>query len=495
MRKVLVIRFSSLGDVVLTGPIFDALHKAWPNAEITALTKEQFADVYKGSPAVNQVMTLKRGESLRSLVQRVRTEKFDVVIDLHANLRSRMVSLFSGARQRVRYQKAALARRLYVGWRVNGKRLAEHTLDRYRETLRGLGIHMPPKRLLVIQTAFLGDAVLTLPFIDALHQRYPSAYITVLCTPEVADVFRQHSGIGDVIIFDKRGKDRGIKSIRRIANVLREQSFEVAFIPHRSFKSALFAWLAGIPQRIGFSTSEGRWMLTQRVPFQWETHDADRNLMLLQAVGEAPPVGRLSLTPDPHASQTIMEQLRDAGIGPTDRILGINAGSVWATKRWLPDGFAAVADRAICELGMKVIFFGGPSDRPAVESVLRTMRERPIDWVGKTPLKNLIAAIGRCSVFLTNDSGPMHIAVACGVPTVAVFGPTTRELGFFPYGSGHIVVEKDLACRPCGLHGAKTCPLGHFQCMTTISVDDVFAAVSSQAGKNYPGKLVLSQAG
>ena len=100
-----------------------------------------------------------------------------------------------------------------------------------------------------------------------------------------------------------------------------------------------------------------------------------------------------------------------------------------------------------------------------------------MNWAGETSLKELIAAISRCSVFLTNDSGPMHVAVASGIPTVAIFGPTTRELGFFPYGKGHTVIEKNLECRPCGLHGAKECPLGHFQCMRQITPDEVFAAV------------------
>jgi len=492
MSKVLVIRLSSLGDVVLTAPVFQAIRQSWPDSQITMLTKESFRDVLSGDPNINSFMTLAAGESIQSLIQRVRREKFDVVIDLHSNLRSRLVSLFSGAKRQVHYRKAILARRLYVRWRRPAQELKQHTLDRYFQALRELGIATPPssgedpaliQKILVIQTAFLGDSVLTLPFLNALKLRYPSAAITVLCTPEVAGVFEGSPAVAELIRFDKRGKDQGLLGPWRTARQLREKHFPIAFLPHRSFKSALMAYLAGVPRRIGFSTSEGRWLLTDVVPFHWSVHDADRNLALLKVIGIEQGSGELSIRPDPAAGGAIERLLQEAGIARTDRILGINAGSVWPTKRWTPQGFAAVADRAISELGMSVIFFGGKADAAVVDSVIELMQKKALNWAGKTPLKELIAAVARCQVFLTNDSGPMHIAVATQVPTVAIFGPTTRELGFFPYGPGHIVVEKDLSCRPCGLHGAKVCPLGHFQCMLTISADEVFAAVKQQANR------------
>lgn len=480
MRKVLVIRLSSLGDVVLTAPVYSMIQQAWPDAQISVLTKDAFADVLLGNPAIHSTLLLRKGESLSSLIRRVRAERFDVVIDLHSNLRSRLVSLFSGAQVTAHYKKAALARRLYVGWRLSSEELKQHTLDRYFQTLQSVGITPPVDKVLVIQTAFLGDAVLTLPFLNALKSQSSGSTITVLCTPEVEEVFKNHPAVSEVLIFDKRGKDKGLKALFRLAQFLKAQQFPIAFLPHRSFKSALLAWWAAIPRRIGFSNSQGRWLLTDVVPFQWGTHDAERNLALLKAVGVQRTTGEFALQPDPASVTRVRERLQREGVSPGDRILGINAGSVWPTKRWLPEGFAAVADRAIRELGMKVIFFGGPSDAAAVNSVFKGMREKALNWVGQTPLRELIAAIAQCSVFLTNDSGPMHIAVASRVPTVAIFGPTTRELGFFPYGPGHIVVEKELACRPCGLHGGKVCPLGHFQCMNTIQPEEVFSAVSRQ---------------
>jgi heptosyltransferase II len=487
VRKILIIRLSSLGDVILTFPVLHILREAYPQAEIVPLVKDSFAEAFAANRDISRLMTLDAGESLPALIQRVRAEHFDAIVDLHGNLRSRLLCLFAGVSRVVRYRKAMLARRLYVGWRVPSSELQRHTLDRYLAALRELDPHQPlfqrpimraaPQSILLIQTAFLGDAVLTTPLVDALHRQWPQSPLTLLSTPETAEVFRRLPGVQDVIVYDKRGRERSFGALMHLIGSLRDRRFALAIIPHRSFKSALMACLARIPRRIGFSASQGRWLLTDVIPFQWGVHDVDRNMALLTALGVDAPAPRLTMSPDPHAVEGVKARLAAAGLRPETRLVGIHAGSVWATKRWLPERFAEVADRLMAEPGTQVVFVGGPKDREATEALVQSMKQRPLNWVGETSLGELVAVIGRCSVFLTNDSGPMHVAVACGVPTVAIFGPTTKELGFFPYGPGHRVIEKDLPCRPCGLHGADECPLGHFQCMRLITSDEVTAAV------------------
>ncbi len=480
--KILVIRLSSLGDVVLTVPVFSALRKQYPDAHLAVAVKAAYADVFSGNSDINETVVLGAEESLLAFIRRIQTAHFDVVVDLHANLRSRLISAFSHAPRRLRYQKAALARRLFVGWRWSSQALQAHTLERYLNTLEPLGIVTPPaapRSVLVIQTAFLGDAVLTTPLLEALHIRFPAASLTVLCTPEIADVFGSQAAVSHVLVFDKRGNERSW--FRRIAFALslRRHGFELALLPHRSFTSAFLAWAAGIPRRIGFSRGEGRWGLTDVVPFEWGVHDVDRNIALLKPLGGSVSPIPLTMQPEMAAEQKMLTRLAQAGVETQDRLLGINPGSVWATKRWLPERFAAVADRIAGELGFKVIFVGGKKDAVIVQQVMDAMKGPALNWAGTTSLKELIALIARCQLFLTNDSGPMHIAVACQVPTVAIFGPTTRQLGFFPYGKGHTVIEKDLACRPCGLHGHDQCPLGHFDCMKQITVSEVFDALKA----------------
>jgi len=486
VRKILVIRLSSLGDVVLTLPVLKRLRAAHPEAHIAVLVKTAFADVLKGEGAVSEVIELAPGDSLPALCGRIRGRKFDAILDLHANARSRLVCLSSGAGRVVRYRKAVLARRLFVGWRLGSEELKRHTLDRYLEALGRLEesprvlFAAPPANILVIQTAFLGDAVLTTPLVGALHSQFPQARLSVLCTPEIADVFARQPGVSDILLFDKRGQQRSWVALWKLIRQIASRHFDLAVIPHRSLTSALLARLAGIPRRVGFSSSQGRWLLTDTVPFQWGVHDVDRNLALMRVFGVQNPSGELWIKPEMVAAEAVGRRLAQAGIGPQDRIVGINAGSVWATKRWLPEGFAAVADRLIGELGAKVVFVGGPKDAGTIRDILSRMKEKPVNWAGQTSLKELVALIARCRAFLSNDSGPLHIAVASQVPTVAIFGPTTKELGFFPYGPGHLVIERNLPCRPCGLHGANQCPLGHFKCMKEIMPEDVFAAVRSK---------------
>ncbi len=486
MRRILVIRLSSLGDVVLTLPVFKRLRAAYPDAHIAALVKEAYADVLKGDSAINEVITLAPVDSVWQLAKRVRGGHFDTILDLHANVRSRIVCWMSGAANVIRYRKAALARRLFVSWRFGSDALKQHTLDRYWEALRrldptqGVLFDSEPSKILVIQTAFLGDAVLTTPLLGALHERFPKSRLTVLCTPEIVDIFDRHPDVSESIIFDKRRKDRSLRARLTLMRKLKTSRYDLAIIPHRSVTSALMAYLAGIPRRIGFSASQGRWFLTDVVPFEWGVHDVDRNLALLKVFGVQNPTAELWLKPEPETAERMKTKLQTAGVASTDKLVGINPGSVWATKRWLPEGFAAVADRLIRELGAKVVFIGGPKDRETMQTISSLMKEKPINWVGETTLNELVATIARCQTFLTNDSGPLHIAVASQVPTVAIFGPTTKELGFFPYGSGHQVIEKELTCRPCGLHGANKCPLGHFQCMKLITAEEVFEAVKAK---------------
>ena len=180
----------------------------------------------------------------------------------------------------------------------------------------------------------------------------------------------------------------------------------------------------------------------------------------------------------PPSADSMDARLAVAGIGAGTRLAALHPGSVWKTKRWPAESYARLASRLVGETGAKVMLVGGAEDSALSAEVARQSGVPVLDWAGKTTLPELIALAPRWSLFVTNDSGPMHVAAAAGVPTLAIFGPTTRELGFFPYGDGHRVIEKDLACRPCGLHGAKACPEGHFLCMRLISVEEVFQEAS-----------------
>lgn len=488
-HRVLVVRLSSLGDVVLTGPVYKSLKARWPDAHLCALVKPQFAAVLRGHPGVDQVIEYR---GLSDALAAIRAEKFTHLLDLHATARSWLIRRLSRVPYQAVYKKDALARRLFVAFRRSSPGLQRHTLERYLEALAewdvppaaavlspgdwGAARRLPPARnVLVLQTSFLGDSLLTLPLLRRLKESLPEARVTVLTLPKNADVFRSCPWADEVILDDKRGAHGGPLGAWRIAAALRAKKFDLAVIPHRSLRSALVARLAGIARRVGFASSAGRFLLTDAVPFSWLAHDLERNLALARPLGgdAAPAEGEARYVTPPAPGPQLLAALTRAGIKDGDRLVGVHPGAAWATKRWLPERFAALC-RLLAADGLKPMIVGGPGDAALGAQIARD--GGAADLTGRTDLAELSALMGRLALFVTNDSGPMHLAAAAGVPVVALFGATTRELGFFPYGSRHRVVEEPLACRPCGLHGARACPEGHFLCMRLLTVERAHAA-------------------
>ncbi len=489
-HKILVIRLSSLGDVVLTGPVYKSLKAHWPDARVSVLVKPQFAAVLEGHPGVDEVVVYR---GLSSALARIRAGGFTHLLDLHGNLRSRLIRALSGVPRQAAYRKDALARRLFVAFGLPSPSLQRHTVDRYLEALSAWGVPVEgepaltpsdwggrgdgagARSVLVLQTSFLGDSLLTLPLLRRLKESLPGARVSVLTLPKNAGVFRGSPWVDEVLLDDKRGRHGGPLGAWRIAGELKTRGFDLAVIPHRSFRSALVAYLAGIPRRVGFAASAGRFLLTDTVPFAWLTHDLERNLALARPLGgaSAPVQGEARYIVPAPPSDALQTRLAEAGVAPGARLAGVHPGAAWETKRWLPERFAELC-RRLKAAGVTPVLVGGPGDAALGAEIARA--SGAADLVGKTDLEELKSLMGLLALFVTNDSGPMHLAAAAGVPVVAVFGATTRELGFFPYGSGHRVVEADLACRPCGLHGAKSCPEGHFLCMRLLSVDRVFEA-------------------
>ncbi|MFH1724159.1 MAG: glycosyltransferase family 9 protein [Elusimicrobiota bacterium] len=530
-RRILVLRLSSLGDVVLTAPVYKNLKAHWPEARVCVLVKPQFAPVLENNPCIDEVLPYR---GLLKTLREIRRRGFTHLLDLHATWRTFWIRHLSGIANVSVYRKNALARRLYVLFRRSSPVLFKHSLDRYLESLAAWGVPVrhrdlalgdygsvhagngarpkpdaqpetpgetterqertppetetrtprslaPPRgggayRVLIVQTSFLGDALLTLPLARRVAEIIGGCRISVLTRPETVSVFQRSPWIDEVIEDDKRGASASAAGLLRLARDLRGRGFDLALVAHRSFRSALLAWLAGIPHRIGFTSSAGSFLFHQKVFFPWGMPDLERNLALL-----------LPLKPDLRAdredslylasaknSRAIAARLAESGIGPGDRLVGIHPGSVWPTKRWLPERYALLVNRLVREAGVRVVIVGGPGDRELAGRIARAADVAALDWTGKTTLPELLELAGRLSLLVTNDSGPMHITAAHGVATLAIFGPTTRELGFFPYGEGHRVLEADLACRPCGLHGSRACPEGHFLCMGLISVDEAY---------------------
>lgn len=337
------------------------------------------------------------------------------------------------------------------------------------------------RNVLVLQTSFIGDTVLTLPLVEEIRRRFPVERLTLMCSPASGQLLAHHPLIDELIVDDKKGADRGMAGLLCRAQALKESGYTIAVTPHKSFRSAFLLHRAGIPERVGFRQSKGWPFFNHRTDRPADRHDVVRNLLLLRAIGIEPDIARarLSWPMSESAIDEVEPVLRAAGIADSDCIVGINPGSVWPTKRWSSERFAALIDKLVGAFDCKVALFGGPEDYAATAVIMAQCRASAINLAGKFSLAQLPAAIARCRMFFTNDSGPMHIAVATGVPTVAVFCATTPALGFYPYSNNAVVVEKPLSCRPCTSHGGRRCPLGHYDCSQGITPETVLRAAES----------------
>ena len=331
----------------------------------------------------------------------------------------------------------------------------------------------------MVQTAFLGDVVLTLPLIHALRQRFGAARVDVLTVPAHAPVLQGQADIDTVLTYDKRHAQRGLWGLVEVGRMLRVRGYDLILSPHRSMRSACLVALSGATWRIGFDHWLTRWAYTQTVPRPDTAHEVERNLQLLTVCGgnHETVSGQMTLRVCEVARRAAWDDLAASGAAEGDIVIGLIPGSQWATKRWPEARFAALIERLSTEPGIHCVLFGGPQDRPIAEAIRTRCRAHVIDRVGHTALGDLPAYVANCTVVVSNDTGPMHIAAALGKPIVALFGPTTPAMGFAPYGVRWEEASVSLPCRPCHAHGPSRCPLSHWRCMQDLRVEHVASSV------------------
>ena len=330
-------------------------------------------------------------------------------------------------------------------------------------------------KILVIQTAFIGDAILTLPLLQALKQNYQNSSIDVLVAPRTAELFAHHPAISKIVKYDKRGSDKGIKGLRRMCTELRAQNYDLVIVPHRSLRSAFLTWLLHPSLSIGFDTSAGRWLFKKIVHYNSSLHEIERNLSLLSPLKlPAAAAGLPRLYPSNQDVQNLDSMVRHVGLNSYKNIVALAPGTIWYTKRWPAEKFAAVCQRIASE-NIAIVLLGGKEDEVLCSHVMEiAQRKNVFSVAGKLTLLQSAELIRRCKVLISNDSAPMHIAVAVRTPVVAIFGATIPGFGFAPRGPRDTVIETNgLKCRPCSIHGGKKCPIKTFECMLAIDPEVV----------------------
>lgn len=351
----------------------------------------------------------------------------------------------------------------------------------------------PPRKILVRTTNWIGDAVISLPALEALRRQFPEAEIVLLTKPWVSEVYWHYPGSMRQIIYDPAERHRGFAGLGRLIDDLRAEHFDLAVLFQNAFQAAWIAWRSRIPARVGYARDARGWLLTESLPVPPRSaygHEAYYYLQLLFRAGliERPePVKpldepRLKMR-DPELAWAA-KKLQSLRLDGPRFLVGIHPGASFGpAKRWPPERFAEFADLAIGGLRADVLIFGSAGEAPLAEEIARTMKHPPTVLAGQTTLTQMMALMAHCQLVVTNDSGPMHLAAALGLPLVAVFG-STDERGTRPLSLHARVVKHPVACSPCGL---RECPID-FRCMTSVTPENVFEAaleVVDRAGKNY----------
>ena len=310
---------------------------------------------------------------------------------------------------------------------------------------------------------------MTTPAMGALRSSFPAAEIVVVANPLVADLFRHHPYCDRVLVFDKKNAHRGLGGMLRFVAELRREHFDLAILLQNAVEAAVLAFLAGIPRRAGYRTDGRGLLLTHDVPVgaaERRLHHTDYYLAMLKALGIEGGDGCLRLA-------CTGEEMAWAGttLG-AGSFVAVNPGAAYGSaKRWIPERFAAVADRLAEEFGLQVVLTGGPGEAEIARDIAAAMKCAPLNLIGRTTVRQMMAVLSLCRLMVTNDSGPMHVAAAFGVPIVAVFGPTDHTTTS-PLAETCRIVRREVDCAPCLL---RQCPTDH-RCMEAISVEDVLRA-------------------
>ncbi len=325
------------------------------------------------------------------------------------------------------------------------------------------------ERILVRVPNWIGDAVMSLPALVCLKRHLPEGSITVLAKDKVVPVFEALDRGLPILRYDDRGVHRGIGGLLRLKEELKREGFSAALLFQNGFEAALVARLAGIKKRVGYARHMRGPLLTDPLEVTDEVnrrHQVYYYLEIVRRFGLDVP-DRVDAYPELHVDASL-DGLLPEGEQP---ILGLSIGASYGpAKRWKMEGFKEVAERLAKEYGMQPVIFGGKEDVEGAERLKSMLEVESINLAGRIGLKEFIGALKRVTLFLTNDSGPMHLAAATGTPVVALFLSTEPVLTA-PLGRATAYLASPVECRPCF---RRTCPVGDYRCMDAITVDDVY---------------------
>lgn len=336
------------------------------------------------------------------------------------------------------------------------------------------------KRILIVRTDRIGDVLLSTPVIRALRDYYPHAYIAMMVSPYAKEIVEGNPDLDEVIIYDKKQKHKKWRRSVKFALNLKKKRFDLAIILHPTNRVHLVTFFAGIPKRVGYDRKLG-FLLTDRIKHikqSGEKHELEYALDLVRYLGIEPRDKSL-LMPIKAVSEAWVEELFGReGINKTDKLLAIHPGASCVSKIWPLERFAQVADKLIEKYGFKVLIIAGPKDIARAAEVSKNMRHPSVNLAAKTSVSQLASLLKRCRLFISNDSGPVHIAGAVGAPVISIFGRSQRGLSpvrWGPTGENSRIAHKTVGCIECRAHNC----IRRFACLKAVSTNDVLDIADS----------------
>lgn len=344
------------------------------------------------------------------------------------------------------------------------------------------------RKILVMRYRFIGDTVLTVPFLRNLRQAYPTAQIDLMLEPFSGQVIEGCPYVDNIIPFEfrtihtyssrsERSRLSGYLHYRRL---IASSEYDAVFVLKRSLSSALLVWAARVPRRIGFTTEGRGLLLTDPVPYRQDQHEVQNFLDCLRAVQIPVTSTELELWPSQEGEQKAADLITQAGWKPEDLKIIIHAAASLPAKQWPLDRFAAVMKTLRERYSARFVYTGAQGDSALYEKIEQLGPFDGLNLCGRTTVRENVSVYRTADLFFGVDSGPMHMAAAAGIPVVALFGPTD-ERKWGPWGEGHTVVTKRLECRPCKPHKCRD-----NQCMLKITVEEALDAAHKKLTNMLP---------
>ncbi len=327
----------------------------------------------------------------------------------------------------------------------------------------------------LVQTAFLGDTTLSLFLAERIRQLAPNCRLTFVTTPQAAPIAELCPAIDRVVRYNKRDKSSSaLDGIKSIASELRSEAVDCIISAHRSLRSTLLVRFASPRFSVAFDTSAMSWLYTETVRYKRRAHESERLAELLAAFDIPPAPSQIPDRVTLKFKQSDMEAVDQllAGAPSGTKTVVLAPASVWETKRWTEKGFAELAEK-LSGQSYRVLVMGGASDSELCENVAGGAA---VSVAGRLTIPQSVYLLSRADLLISNDSAPVHFAALVGCPTAAIFGATSPIFGFGPLSPRSTIIENpELECRPCRIHGSRSCPLAHFRCMESIGADQVLA--------------------